>query len=102
MWPKFVERRRLRISRPYAFQSHPDLLQIPDIDLVVVPVKVSQHFDSVSTALKAGKSVCCEWPLGRNLAEAVKLARQKSQSTWRRWTSVSGYTGYELCQRPDQ
>ncbi len=59
---------------PYAFQSHLDLLKIPEIDLVVVTVKVPQHFALVSAALKAGKSVYCEWPLGRDLAEAVAVS----------------------------
>jgi predicted dehydrogenase len=64
-----------KFNVPYAFQSHLDLLKIPEIDLVVVTVKVPQHFALVSAALKAGKSVYCEWPLGRDLAEAVEVAK---------------------------
>ncbi len=60
---------------PNAFESHLDLLKLPDIDLVVVTVKVPNHFELVSAALKAGKAVYSEWPLGRNVAEAVELAK---------------------------
>jgi predicted dehydrogenase len=52
-----------------------------DIDLVVVTVRVPAHFDLVRRALEAGKSVFCEWPLGRALEEAealAALAREKS------------------------
>jgi predicted dehydrogenase len=34
-----------KFNVPYAFQSHPDLMQIPEIDLVMVTVKVPQHFE---------------------------------------------------------
>ena len=60
---------------PNAFESHLDLLKLPDLDLVVVTVKVPNHFELVSAALKAGKAVYSEWPLGRNVAEAVELAK---------------------------
>jgi len=46
----------------------------PDVDLVVVTVKVPQHKSLVETALSAGKMVYCEWPLARTLEEAEGLA----------------------------
>src|SRR6266478_8402559 len=64
-----------KVKVPNAFESHLDLLKLPDIDLVVVTVKVPNHFELVSAALKPGKAVYCEWPLGRNVAEAVELAK---------------------------
>jgi predicted dehydrogenase len=45
-----------------------------DVDVVVVTVKVPQHFELASAALEAGKAVYCEWPLGNGLTEAEKLA----------------------------
>ncbi|MCG6122966.1 MAG: Gfo/Idh/MocA family oxidoreductase [Microvirga sp.] len=57
-----------------AFASPAELIAGPDVDLVVVTVKVPHHFDLVSAALKAGKHVYCEWPLGNGLDEARKLA----------------------------
>ncbi len=62
------------LSLPYAFETPYDLVKFPEIDLVVVTVKVPYHFDLVSAALNAGKNVHCEWPLGNGLEEAKKLA----------------------------
>jgi predicted dehydrogenase len=45
----------------------------PEIDLVVVAVKVTEHRGPVEAALNAHKMVYCEWPLGRNLAEAEAM-----------------------------
>ncbi len=53
----------------------------PEIDLVVVAVKVPEHRGPVEAALNAGKMVYCEWPVGRDLAEAealAELARRKN------------------------
>jgi len=63
----------LKFNVPHAFQSHEDLLAHPDVDLVVVTVKVPYHFKLVSAAIRAGKSVYCEWPLGNGLQEAIEL-----------------------------
>lgn len=47
----------------------------PDVDLVVVSVRSTQHAKVVRAALAAGKHVLCEWPLGVDVAEAEDLAR---------------------------
>jgi len=60
---------------PHAFANVDQLVNSPEIDLVVVTVKVPHHLELVSKALEAGKHVYCEWPLGNGLAEARKLAQ---------------------------
>jgi predicted dehydrogenase len=57
------------------FDNHHELLMHPGVDLVVVAVKVPIHHQIVATALEAGKMVFCEWPLGKDLAEAADLAQ---------------------------
>jgi predicted dehydrogenase len=60
-----------------AFGDARALAESPDVDLVVVAVRVPAHFELVETALSAGKHVHCEWPLARTTADAetmVKLA----------------------------
>jgi predicted dehydrogenase len=59
---------------PHAFHNAQALVDSPDVDLVVVTVKVPHHRELVTAALKAGKHVYCEWPLGNGLAEARELA----------------------------
>ena len=56
------------------FSNHEQLVTQPDIDLVVVTVKVPHHRELVSAALAAGKAVYCEWPLGRDLEDARAMA----------------------------
>jgi predicted dehydrogenase len=59
---------------PRAYDDVAALLADPNIDIVTVTVKVAHHREIVSAALKAGKHVYCEWPLGRTLAEAEEMA----------------------------
>lgn len=58
----------------HAFSDADALVSSPEIDLVVVTVKVPHHHSLVTKALEAGKHVYCEWPLGNGLAEAEELA----------------------------
>lgn len=59
---------------PLAFENSEALVSSPEVDLVVVTVKVPHHHQLVTAALHAGKHVYCEWPLGNGLAEARELA----------------------------
>jgi predicted dehydrogenase len=58
---------------PLAFADPVKLAQHPDVDLVTVCVKVPDHHDPVIAAIEAGKHVYCEWPLGRNSEEALRM-----------------------------
>ncbi len=64
-----------------AFWNFEHMLARPDIDLVVVCVRVPGHHDLVMQALEAGKAVFCEWPLGANVAEAEKMADLASRAS---------------------
>ena len=71
-----------------AFVNVEDMVASPDVDLVAVTVKVPAHFDLVRAALKAGKHVFCEWPLGRTLDEAETLARLAGEKGLMAFTST--------------
>lgn len=65
---------------PHAYPDPQALVDSPDIDLVVITVKVPYHHELVMRALNAGKHVYCEWPLGNTLEQAREMAdvaRQK-------------------------
>jgi len=67
-----------------AFHRFVDMASHPEVDLIVVCVRVPGHRELVMAGLQAGKPVFCEWPLGANLAEAedmAGLARQRSLKT---------------------
>jgi len=58
---------------PRWFAGHEALVSDPEIDLVVVTVKAPSHRQVVIDAIEAGKSVFCEWPLGKNYGETREL-----------------------------
>ncbi len=67
----------------HAVSSTEELVHHPDVDLVVVTVRVPEHLQLVTAALEAGKSMFSEWPLGINLRDAQTmnaLAGQKGIS----------------------
>ncbi|MCQ1775829.1 Gfo/Idh/MocA family oxidoreductase [Neorhizobium galegae] len=57
----------------HAVSSAEELVNHPDVDLVVVTVRVPEHLHLVTAALAAGKSVFSEWPLGMNLRDAETM-----------------------------
>ena len=58
----------------HGFHRFADMAAHPEVDLLVVCVRVPGHHELVMAGLQAGKPVCCEWPLGRTLAEAEEMA----------------------------
>ncbi|KAF2760129.1 NAD(P)-binding protein [Pseudovirgaria hyperparasitica] len=63
-----------------AYGSPEDLAKDPNVDLVVCSVRVDRHYQTLLPSVKAGKDVFCEWPLGKNLAEAEELAKIAKES----------------------
>lgn len=61
---------------PLAFANADELAASDEIDLVVIAVKVQYHHDLVMAAIRAGKMVYCEWPLGNGSAESEALAEE--------------------------
>src|SRR5713101_7424786 len=59
---------------PLAFDNHHDLVNSAEVDVVAITVKVPHHLELATAALKAGKAVYCEWPLGNGSKEAENLA----------------------------
>lgn len=52
-----------------------DLANDQNVDLVVCTVRVDRHYKTIIPAIKAGKNVLVEWPLGKNLQEAEELLK---------------------------
>src|SRR2546422_2105344 len=56
------------------FSGHKQVVAQPDVEGVAVTVRVPHHRELVTAGLAAGKAVCCEWPLGRDLDDARAMA----------------------------
>src|SRR5216683_2919049 len=65
-----AEKAAAETGLPRAFANVAEMIAEPEIDIVVVTVKVPHHLELVKAAFDAGKHVYCEWPLGNGLAEA--------------------------------
>src|SRR4029077_13331852 len=75
---------------PLAFCDPAKLARHPDVDLVSVSVKVPDHFLPVMAAIDAGKHVYCEWPLGRNTDEAVRMRDAANRKVIRHAVGLQG------------
>ncbi len=65
------------------------MVRDPEVDIVAVTVKVPEHRAIVLAALEAGKHLYCEWPLGRDLAEAQEMAKAARQAAAKSGTHVA-------------
>ena len=63
-----------------AYGSPEDLIADTDIDIVTVAVPVPAHRDLIVTALRAGKHVVTEWPIGTHTAQTKEIASIASDS----------------------
>ncbi len=55
---------------PLAFHDHRELVSHPEVDVVVIAVRVPHHAELTHAAIAAGKHVVTEWPLAASTEEA--------------------------------
>ncbi len=79
-----------RFGARLAFHDHREMVNHPDIDLVVVSVRVPFHYQLTMDALRAGKHVFTEWPLGATLAEAEEMANLARRQGVRTMVGLQG------------
>jgi predicted dehydrogenase len=58
-----------------AYGSPEDIANDPNVDMIIVSVRVGMHYALAKPALLASKDVLVEWPLGATTAEAKELAQ---------------------------
>ncbi len=73
-----------------AFHDIDAMVAHPEVDLVSVSVRVPWHRDLVMAAIRGGKAVFCEWPLGANLAEAEEMASAAAAQSLRTFVGLQG------------
>ena len=57
-----------------AYDDYNKMLADGNLDAATISLRVPRHYDPTMAALKAGKHVFTEWPLGRTTAEAIEMA----------------------------
>jgi predicted dehydrogenase len=85
-----------RYGVPHFYSDPAELVARPDIDLVVIAVKVPHHLALVDLALNAGKAVYCEWPLGNGLSEAEEMAARAKTKGVRTFVGLQGHASPPL------
>ncbi|WHT18065.1 Gfo/Idh/MocA family oxidoreductase [Crossiella sp. CA-258035] len=81
---------RERFGARHACTDAAELAGHPEVDLVVVTVKVPAHAELVRAALRAGKHVLCEWPLALHPAQARELAEEAEAAGVRAVVGLQG------------
>ena len=81
-----------------AFDDYSKMLEHPEIDAVVVCLRVPNHFEPTMAALNVGKHVYTEWPLGRTTAEAEEMTAlaQAQGGAEHGGPAVQGQSGHAL------
>lgn len=65
-------------AKTKAYGDPKDIAADPDVELIIVSVKVSDHLLLTKPALENNKSVFVEWPLGASVAQAEELTQLAS------------------------
>ena len=58
---------------PRTYGRFVEMIERPDLDMIVVSTSSEHHHALVMAAIAAGKHVFCEWPFGRNIDEAREM-----------------------------
>lgn len=74
--PETAEAARQAFGAKLAFSDYREMVASPEVDAVVVVVRVPSHYGPTMAAIEAGKHVYTEWPLGRTTAEAVEMTER--------------------------
>jgi predicted dehydrogenase len=70
---EYAEQVANEVGIPRAFTDTNELINQPDIDLVVVLPPAPHHATLVRAAISAGKDVYCEWPLTTKIEDSEDL-----------------------------
>jgi predicted dehydrogenase len=73
---EFAQRAAKKLGIPQAYGSYEELLGQKDIEAVYIPLPNHLHVEWAVKALRAGKHVLCEKPIGMNAKDAEVLLRE--------------------------
>lgn len=79
-----------------AYAGADGLIADPDVDLVVITVRVAEHHALAQAALEAGKNVLCEWPLACGAADAEQLLELAQRTGRRHFIGLQAFVAPEV------
>jgi predicted dehydrogenase len=81
---------------PHAFADPYELATHPEVDLVVVAVKVPHHEKLIQASIQAGKHVFSEFPLGKTTEETRYILQSAESKRIRHFVSLQSRANAEL------
>jgi predicted dehydrogenase len=95
------------VARDYGFKyvvdSLSELVEHPEVDLVVMLTTAPQHAEGVRAAIAAKKNVYCEWPLTPKVETSLELLRLAEEAGVRHVVGLQRRLAPQsLCSRPDR
>lgn len=81
----------------HGFSDARQLIEHPDVDLVVVSVRVPFHYELVCAAVEAGKHVYCEWPLALTTEQANDLVERAGRAGVRHIVGLQARASPAFC-----
>jgi predicted dehydrogenase len=73
-----------------AYGSPEDLANDPDVDLIIVSVRVDKHAEVAIPSLKTGKDVFCEWPMDRDVHVAREILAAAKEGGGKGFVALQG------------
>ncbi|WP_270938188.1 Gfo/Idh/MocA family protein [Falsiroseomonas oryzae] len=86
---------------PHAYADWRRMIAEAELDAVIVAVKVPFHREIVLDAIRAGRHVFCEWPLGLDAAEAADMHAAASTAGVRHMVGLQSHAHPVLIQARD-
>jgi len=83
------EKLKIAFGVQHIYDNVNGLVQSPEVDLVLVAVRIPQHYELIKQAILSGKNVFSEWPLGKNLKEAEEILALAKEN------NVEGHIGLQ-------
>ncbi|KAK7021885.1 hypothetical protein VNI00_017174 [Paramarasmius palmivorus] len=74
-----------------AYHNIDDMVKDPELDLIAVSVRASQHRDVAMKAIEAGKDVFVEWPVGKDLQQAEEMYKAAKRKGVRTFVGSQGH-----------
>lgn len=89
--PESAKRASEVYDTKYAFSDYRELVRCPEVDAVIISVRVPWHREIATAALNEGKHVYCEWPMAATMVEAEEMVETARRSGMKNQVGMQGH-----------